>query len=570
MPARIRLAYLSTERDVTGHPGHDGCRFRPRRRRQPGLLIGALVVAAATPQSWFEDVTARTGVDFVLRNAASPQKHQIETMLGGIALLDFDNDGRLDIFFANGAHQPSLSKTEPGFSNRLYRNAGGWKFTGVTEQAGLRGQGYSMGAAAADYDNDGHTDLLVTGVKGSRLYHNRGDGTFEDITEKAGLGGATLWSIAGAWFDYDRDGDLDLFIAQYVHWNPGTEPFCGDPAKTYRTYCHPKFYQGLPNLLFRNNGNGRFQDVSNESGISAHIGKGMGVAIADYDADGLPDVFVANDTVPNFLFRNEGNGKFRESGLAAGVAFNDDGRALSSMGVDFRDIDNDGRPDLFVTALINETYPLFRNLGRGLFADITYPSRIGAATMAFSGWGAGAFDFDNDGFKDLVAANGDVQDNTEVYSSRKSRQQNLLLANQGDGTFSARAFGNPGLYRGAAFGDLDGDGRIDAVMTRLQEPVAIYRNTAGEGRHWLALRLRGSKSNRDAIGARVSITTPSGRTQYNHVTTSVGYASSSDKAVHFGLGSESRVKAIEIAWPSGTVQKLQDVSADRYLDVEEP
>jgi hypothetical protein len=512
----------------------------------------------------FEDL----GVHFTLQNDATPQKHQIETMTGGVAVLDYDADGRPDLYFVNGARQPSLRKTGPLYYNRLYRNRGNFSFEDVTERAGVAGEGFGMGAAAADYDNDGAVDLFVAGVNRNLLYRNRGDGTFQEVTQRAGLRDAP-WSIAAGWFDYDNDGRLDLFLVNYVKWDPAKEPFCGDPQGRYRTYCHPKFYEGLPNRLYRNNGDGTFTDVSASSGISAHTGKGMGVAFADYDRDGRLDVFVANDTVPNFLFHNEGGGKFREVALEAGVAFNDDGQAVSGMGVDFRDLDNDGAPDLFVTALAYETFPLFRNLGRGLFADITYRSRVGAATLPWSGWSNGMYDLNNDGWKDLFAAGGDVQDNTEVYSSRKSRLANLLLWNSGDGTFRAEILGKPSLHRGAAFADLDGDGQVDVVVSRLQDRPAVLRNRSGAGRHWIALRLIGAASNRDAIGARVRLETAAG-TQWNHVTTSVGYASSSDRVVHFGLGSEQRVQRLEIHWPSGRVQPMEDLAADRYLEVREP
>ena len=351
-----------------------------------------------------------------------------------------------------------------------------------------------------------------------------------------------------------------------MKWNPDKEPFCGNRLAGYRTYCHPKFYEGLPNALYHNNGNGTFTDVSESSGIAAHIGKGMAVAFADYDGDGRMDVFVTNDTVPNFLFHNEGNGQFREVALPAGVGMNDDGRALSSMGADFRDIDNDGRPDILVTALANETFPFYRNLGNGIFLDATYQSRIGAESMAHSGWGAGVYDFDNDGHKDLFAACGDVQDNTELYSSRKSRQQNLLLL--GGATFSAEHIGPPGMHRGAAFADFDVDGRVDVVVNQIGDLPALLRNVMGAENHWLGLRLSGTRSNRDAIGARVRIVTKSGE-QWNHVTTSVGYASSSEKAVHFGLGKDTAVDLVEIRWPSGIVQRLENVKADRYLSVRE-
>lgn len=533
------------------------------------LVVVAVFAAAAEP---FEDMSARAGIQFVLRNHPTPEKHQIETMPGGVAAFDYDNDGRVDLYFVNGARQPELKKTDAGYFNRLYRNLGNWRFEDVTERAGVQGEGFGMGVAAGDYDNDGFTDLFVAGVNRNILYRNLGNGRFEDVTARAGLAGTgeKPWSIAAGWFDYDHDGRLDLFVVNYVRWDPSKEPFCGDPKGTYRTYCHPKYYAGLPNLLYHNHGDGAFTDVSAASGISVHAGKGMGLAFADYDNDGWLDISVANDTEPNFLFHNQGNGRFRETGMSAGIGFNDDGRALSSMGVDFRDIDNDGRPDLFITALANETFPLYRNLSKGLFSDITYPSRIGAATMPFSGWGAGIYDFDNDGWKDIFAATGDVNDNAEIFSSRKSRQQNLLFTNSGRGAFAAQPIGAPAMHRGAAFADFDGDGRVDVVATRLQGRPVLLRNIMGEGRHWFALRLRGVRSNHDGIGAAVRLVTASGKTQWNHATTSVGYASSSDRVVHFGLGSDTRVRRLEVRWPGGNTQKLEDLAADRYLDLTEP
>ncbi|MDE3165778.1 MAG: VCBS repeat-containing protein, partial [Acidobacteriota bacterium] len=323
-------------------------------------------------------------------------------MAGGAAALDYDGDGLLDVFLTNGAPQPGLTKPDPSWWNRLYRNLGNGRFEDVTVKAGLRGEGFSFGAAAGDYDNDGHPDLFVAGLHRNYLYRNRGDGTFEDVTAKAGIH-SEPWSVAAGWFDYDGDGRLDLFVVNYVVWDPATEQVCMDPHSGQTAHCHPKFYTGLPDTLYHNNGDGTFTDVSEASGIRAHIGKGMGVAFADYDRDGRPDIFVTNDTVPNFLFHNDGNGRFTESAMRAGVAWNDDGRALSSMGVDFRDVDGDGLPDIFFTAVANETYPLYRNLGKGLFADDTYRSRVGVATARTTGWSAAIFDFDNDGRKDLFA-----------------------------------------------------------------------------------------------------------------------------------------------------------------------
>ena len=511
----------------------------------------------------------RSGViSFCLKNSQTKEKHQIETMPGGVALLDFDNDGRLDLFFANGAPQPGLKKTGPEWENRLYRNLGGWKFEDVTEKAGVAGEGYSMGTAAGDYDNDGFTDLLVTSVGFSKLYRNRGDGTFEDATQRTGIP-ATGWPISAGWFDMDNDGDLDLFIVNYCKWNPATEPFCGDMRAGYRTYCHPKYYEGLANTLLRNNGDGTFTDITQESGVGAKKGKGMSVAFADYDGDGRMDVLVTNDTTPNFLFHNEGGGRFTEAGFAAGVAIADDGKVLSTMGAEFRDYDNDGRPDIFLTALANETFPLFRNVGKGLFEDQTFRSRIGAASLPHSGWSLGVFDFDNDGWKDLFTANGDVQDNTELFSSRASRQQNQLFRNKGDGTFESLLFGEKAQHRGVAFGDLDGDGRVDAVVTRLNETAVLYRNTLGEGNHWLGIELTGTKANRDGLGTLIKVTA-GGRAQWNHATTSTGYLSSSEKTVRFGLGASGVAEEVEIRWPGGKVQRLEKVAADRVIKAREP
>lgn len=491
-------------------------------------------------------------------------------MPGGVAVFDYDGDGRLDVYFTNGARQPQLAKVDPSYWNRLWRNRGDGTFEDVTVRAGLRAEGYCMGVAAGDFDNDGYPDLFVAGVRRNYLFHNRGDGTFADRTAAAGLDGPPLWSIAAGWFDYDRDGRLDLFVVRYVKWNPAEEPFCGSATGAFRTYCHPKFYQPLPNALYHNEGNGKFRDVSSASGIGAHLGKGMGVAFGDYDDDGWPDVAVANDAVPNFLFRNNRDGTFEQTATAAGVAYNDDGRALSSMGVEFRDYDNDGRDDLFFTALIHETFPLFRNLGRSLFADMTYRSGVGRATLALSGWGAGCYDLDNDGWKDLFTANGDVQDNTELFSERASRQRSLMLMNDEHGKFQPVPVGPLGLFRGAAFGDLDGDGRIDVILTRLGDSAVLLHNETGPGRHWLRVRLQGTSSNRDGLGAKLHLILPSGREQWNYATTSVGYASASEPAVHFGLGGETRARTLEIAWPSGVRQTLTDVAADQLLRVIEP
>jgi hypothetical protein len=510
-------------------------------------------------------------LDFVLHNGATPEKHQIETMAGGVAVIDFDNDGHPDLFFANGARLPGLEKSDPGFWNRLYRNRGDGTFEDVTVKAGLLGSGFCIGVAVGDFDNDSFPDLFVAGVRRNFLYHNLGDGTFADITEEAGLAQPRepRWAVGGGWFDYDNDGRLDLFVVNYVQWDPAKEPACGDAASQARTYCHPRFYQGLGNQLFHNEGYGRFRDVSDASGIGAHVGKGMSVAFADMDEDGFTDILVTNDTQPNFLFRNRGNGVFEEKGEAAGVAYNNDGLALSSMGADFRDVNNDGRPDIFITAVINETFPLFFNRNGKIFDEVTDQLQIGRSTRLLSGWSAGIYDFDNDGRKDLFAATGDVQDNAELFSDHHSRQRCVLLRQEEAGKFSPEQFGPAGLFRGTAFADFDGDGRIDVVATRLDGPAVLFLNRSAAQNHWLKLKLVGTRSNRDAIGAKLHLFAGSGQ-QWNHVTTAVGYASASDKAVHFGLGPATMARRLEIIWPSGSRQTLENLKADQLLVVTEP
>ncbi|HZN12076.1 MAG TPA: CRTAC1 family protein [Blastocatellia bacterium] len=517
---------------------------------------------------------------FVLSNGSTPRKYQVETMTGGVGVIDYDADGFPDIYFANGAELPAMEKTSPQFWNRLWRNHRDGTFTDVTAEAGVAGAGYAMGVAVADYDNDGDQDLFVAGVNRNTLFRNGGDGRFADVTAGAGLTGVDpgrgkMWSVAAAWLDYDRDGRLDLFVVNYCKWRPDLDPYCGDSARGLRTYCFPDRYEGLPNQLFRNNGDGTFADVSAASGVARHIGKGMGIAVADYDDDGWPDVFVANDTLPNFLFRNNGRGGFEETALATGVALNDTGRPVSSMGADFRDYDNDGRPDLVVSALEGETFPLFRNAGKGYFTDETYPSRLGLTTVKRSGWGLGLFDLNNDGHKDLFTVNAHVNDNIGLFNEQTYRQPNSVLAGLGGGLFrdvSAAAgddFQARRAHRGCAFADFDHDGRVDVVTTSLNEPAELWRNVSPAGHHWLTVELVGSRSNRDGLGARIKVETASGAAQFNHATTSVGYASASDRRVHFGLGQEASVLRLEVRWPSGEVQVLQEVGVDQILTIKE-
>jgi hypothetical protein len=534
------------------------------------ILLIAIITLAATapaPPVRFREVAAQAGISFVLENNPTDRKHMIETMPGGIAVFDFDGDGRPDIYFTNGAEIPALEKSNPKFHNRLYRNQGNMTFRDVTDDAGVPGAGYSMGAAAADYDNDGHPDLFVAGVNRNTLYRNLGNGKFEDVTAKGGIKSGD-WAVAAGWFDYDRDGKLDLWIVHYAKWSPAYDRYCGDQARGIRIYCHPKYFEGLASTLYRNRGDGTFEDVSARAGISQTAGRGMSVAFADYDNDGFPDVFVTNDNMPNFLFHNKGNGTFEEVGLLAGTALRDHGKPVASMGVEFRDYDNDGLPDAFVTALAGETYPLFRNAGKGVFVDATYQSKVGSLSVRHSGWGLGVFDFNNDGWKDIFTANAHVNDKVELFEPAVYREKNSIFINEA-GVFrdasDQAGMSVAAAHRGAAFADFNGDGKIDAVVSALGEKAELWENTSPDPQHWLILKLRGTKSNRDGIGAKIRM----GR-QYNEMTTATGYASSSDWGVHFGLGALPTAKTIEIQWPGGARQMLTDVNADQVLQVSEP
>jgi hypothetical protein len=534
------------------------------------LVAGALGSApvAQVPPIRFRNVAASAGIDFVLENNATPEKQIIETMPGGVIAFDYDGDGLTDIFFTNGATVPGLEKNQAKFRNRLYHNLGGMKFEDVTERAGLAGVGYSTGGAAADFDNDGHVDLFVAGVRSNHLYRNLGSGKFEDVTAKAGIRSG-VWAITGGWFDFDGDGRLDLFVANYLKWSPENPLFCGDPPRV-RAYCHPKFFEGLPNALYRNRGDGTFEDVSVSSGIASHIGKAMSVAFADYDLDGRPDIFVTNDKIPNFLFHNLGGGKFEEVALEAGVALPDAGKGVSAMGADFRDYDNDGLPDIVFAALAGETFPLFHNEGKGWFRDATYRSRLGPLSNKRSGWTPVLADFNNDGWKDLFVTGAHVNDTVEAFEAVKYRLPNTIFANAHDGTFldfSASAgedFQAPGAHRGAAFADFNNDGKLDAVVSLIGGRAELWENISPGDETWLAIKLTGTRSNRDGIGARVRV-----GDQYNHMTSNCGYASSSHAPLHFGTVKAAEVE-VEIVWPSGTKQVLHNVRTNRVVDVREP
>jgi hypothetical protein len=515
-------------------------------------------------------------IPFSLDSNETPQKHAPETMAGGAAIFDYDNDGKPDIFFTNGADISTLKKSSPKYWNQLFHNNGDGTFTNVTEKAGLAGTGYDIGAAIGDYDNDGYEDIFVAGVHRNTLYHNNGDGTFTDVTEKAGLAlpdkqYGPLWSVGAAWADVNNDGLLDLFVVNYMSWDVNKEPDCKFEGKP--EYCHPKFYKELPNQLFLNNGDGTFTDASAKAGIRSHVGKGMGVGIADYDGDGLPDIFVANDKLFNFLFHNKGNARFEEVAFEAGVALPEHGNLISGMGVDFRDFNNDGYPDIALVALDNETFPIYQNDGKGGFTEVTSKSGMTLLSTPMSGYSVHIADFDNDGWKDIFVSRGDVQ-SPAMAERRHIDQPNTVFRNIPRGKWSAltdeAGFGAqpPRRHRGSAFGDLNHDGKLDLVVTALSAPAEIWMNDSPGDSHWLEIALQGTKSNRDGIGARIRIVA-GGLTQFNHMSTATGYASSSAGPVHFGLGSAKTVDEIEVYWPSGIKQVLQNVPADQILRIKE-
>ncbi|HEX6501898.1 MAG TPA: CRTAC1 family protein [Terriglobales bacterium] len=532
------------------------------------LLFTVLLATLVAPV--FE-VQAPRGIDFTLENSPTPQKYLIETMPGGVALFDYNNDGLLDIFLVNGGRitnpmqmPENFDRKNPRYWNRLYRQNKDGSFTDVTEQAGLANAGdgnYGMGVAIGDYDNDGYPDIYVTNYGKNILYHNNGDGTFTDVTAKAGVAGGG-WSESAGFFDYDNDGKLDLFVTRYMEWDTKHSKTCG---AEWRTYCPPEEFPATTNLLYHNRGDGTFEEVSQKSGIAGSKGRALGVSFADYDGDGFTDIFVANDGMQQFLFHNNHNGTFSEVALEAGAGLSEDGRRMSGMGTVFQDYDNDGRPDIIVTELPREIYSVYHNEGGGMFSFRSLETGLGVLSSGSSGWSFGLEDFDNDGWKDLFVAQSHVLDNVEQIDPSLHYPQLPLLAMNHKGRFERVDSGavTPIAARGAAFGDINNDGWIDAIVTVLGGHPQLFMNRKGSA-HWLTIALRGTKSNRDGYGARVQV---NGQTRF--ATSTQGYLSASDKRLHFGLGSAQSAK-VEVTWPSGIHQTVDDVHADQFLEIREP
>jgi len=535
--------------------------------------------SGATP-GLFVDITQKSGVNFRYQASHTSKKYLIETMGPGVALFDYDNDGRLDIFLVNGAplDDPTPLGTIPKksgsmFWNRLYHQKSDGTFEDVTQKAGLQGEGYGMGVAVGDYDNDGYEDLFVTGFGGNHLYHNNGNGTFTDVTAKAGVGGSG-WSTSAAWVDLDGDGYLDLVVLRYLEWD-FADVWCGEHREGYRAYCHPENFKAVSPLVYHNNGDGTFTEVAAKLGL-AKPAKGLGVAFEDYDKDGHLDLFFANDSMLEYLYHNKGDGTFEEVGLTAAVAADADGRTYAGMGVDFADYRNTGWPSLLVTDLANQRYSLYENNRDGSFNYVSQETGIGKMTLLHSGWGVRFFDYDNDGWKDLMIAQGHDLDTIELTAPTLRYREHLLLAHNDHGkgftdvsSESGEVFQQNWVGRGLAIGDLDNDGRLDAVVTTNDGLAYVLQNEILTNNHWLLLKLVGHKSNRDAIGAQIKIATGDGP-QYAMVTTAGSYLSSGDKRVHFGLGKQTQVSTIEIRWPSGITQTLKDVRADQILQIDEP
>ncbi|MFN8007723.1 MAG: CRTAC1 family protein [Terriglobia bacterium] len=556
----------------------------PKRNRAVRVTAGCLsaillaIVCLLPPNfstqevpSPFLDATASSGIQFKHQRGASDKKHLIETMGSGCAFLDYDSDGLLDILLINGGATPD-SPPVVLHGHALYRNLGHGEFKDVTAQSGIKGNGaYGTGVAVGDYDNDGYPDVYITNFGPNILYHNNGDGTFSDVTETAGVGDPG-WSSSAAFFDFDNDGYLDLYVANYVSYRYDANPDCTE--RNIRSYCHPRFFRDVPGKLYRNLGNGRFQDVSESSGIAHLAGKSLGVVAADFDGDGWMDLYVTNDTTRNFLLKNNGDGTFSDVTLMSGTGYNAEGEAEASMGVDAGDYDGDGLLDLVVTNYDLETNALYHNEGKFQFNDQRWPSGVAKADHRFLGFGTGFIDFDNDGDLDLFIVNGHVLDNIEqLREGFTYAQPNQLLENRGGTFFENLEFLrysslSPKVGRGAAFGDVDNDGDLDVLISNSGQEPTLLLNQVGKKRNWVLLKLIGTRSNRDAVGAKITVTTEN-LSQTDQITGGGSYLSASDLRAHFGLGNAEMIKTLKIRWPSGAEDVFRDIKANQILSIRE-
>jgi len=557
----------------------------------PGLRVGtialfgvATVVAAVwllpafrpTPQAGcpiqLHEVTDETGITFTHYDGSSGDRYIVETVTAGLALFDYDGDGDQDIYFLNGASLRG-SKVEGVPRNALYRNDGNWQFTDVTEAAGVGDPGFGLGVAAADYDNDGDQDLYVNNYGPNVLYRNNGDGTFSDVTNQARVGCGQVVGAGACFLDADADGDLDLYVANYVKFT--CENHVVHMVDGFPNYVGPRDYEPEPDVLYRNNGDGTFTDISDDAGIGRHAGSGMGIVCCDHDRDGDTDIFVLNDVAGNFFFDNDGTGRFQEVGLSSGTAYNMYGDELGSMGIDCGDYDNDGLLDFLMTSYQGELPVLYRNLGNGAFEDVTVATGAGAGSFAYVNWGTGLVDFDNDGDRDIFIACGHLQDNIDLYDDTTAyRVRNIVLMNTGDGRFSdiSDRCGD-GLHaelssRGTGFDDLDADGDIDAVILNSRDRPTILENESQAGNHWVDIRLCGVTANRDGVGAQVKVVAGD-LVQVDEVHSGRGYQSHHGMQLHFGLGTHSRVDRIEVSWIGAEPDVLVDVAADQVLTIVE-
>jgi len=536
---------------------------------------GAWSGATAPIPVTYVDVAAAAGITFQHDNAASAEKYLIETMGSGCGWIDYDQNGLQDLYLVNGA-ATRLYTPKRRLQSALYRNNGDGTFSDVTAKAGVAAEGlFGMGAAVGDFDNDGFPDLFVLGYGRCILYHNNGDGTFTDVTAKAGVENSGRWGSSAAWFDYDNDGRLDLLIANYVDWAADNNFWCGDHGPGLRSYCHPDNYHGQAPTLYHNNGDGTFTDVSLRSGVGAKPGNGLGVVTFDYDDDGWQDIFIANDSMPNFLFHNNHDGTFREVGYMAGVAVSMDGTSEAGMGVDAADASGKGRMDLMVTHLDSQLARFYQNMGGGVFDDATLRSKISYATFHMSGFGTRFMDYDNDGWRDVFMADGHILDNIERYRGGvRYAEPKLMFRNTGRGIFEnvsdqlGADFQRPRVSRGAAIGDFDNDGDLDVLVNNNGEPAQLLRNDGGNANHWLEIFLIGTRSNRDGVGARVKVTAGD-LTLYDQRKGGMSYQSAQDPRLHFGLGAHATVDALEIIWPSGVATKLAGIKSDQIISVRE-